>query len=146
MPSLFDALSARPQLARSLAAHLRDLESGTLAPRTLELIALMVAWLNACEYCTCVHEEIARGLGVDEETLARLGDFARNPLFSDAERAALAATVALTREPRALPPALWEALRAHYDEGACVEVIAAIGLNNYLSRTINALQPQLHAP
>jgi AhpD family alkylhydroperoxidase len=143
---LFDALSARPELARSLAAHVREFESGTLPPRTRELIALMVAWLNACEYCTCVHEEIARGLGVDAATLATLGDFARSPHFSDAERAALAATVALTREPRALPPPLWEGLRANYDEAECVEVIAAIGLNNYLSRVINALQLPQHAP
>jgi AhpD family alkylhydroperoxidase len=138
---LFDALSARPALARSLAAHVRELDAGTLPPRTRELIALMVAWLNACEYCTCVHKEVASGLGVDEATLATLGDFARSPLFSDPERAALAATVALTREPRALPPPLWEALRANYDEAGCVEVIAAIGLNNYLSRVINALPP-----
>jgi len=138
----FDALAARPALARSLAAHLRELEAGSIPPRTRELIALMVAWLNACEYCTCAHEEIARSIGVDEATLETLGDFARSPHFSDAERAALSATVALTREPRALPPAVWEALRASYDEGECVEIIAAIGLNNYLSRAINAFQSQ----
>jgi len=143
---LFDALSARPELARSLAAHVRELDAGTLPPRTRELIALMVAWLNACDHCTCVHEEIARSIGVDEATLAALGDFARSPHFSDAERAALTATVALTREPRALPPAAWEGLRANYDEAGCVEVIAAIGLNNYLSRAVNALQLQQHAP
>jgi AhpD family alkylhydroperoxidase len=143
---LFDALAARPVLARSLAAHVRDFETGTLPPRTRELIALMVAWLNACEYCTCVHEAIARSIGVDEATLAELGDYARSPHFSEPERAALAATVALTREPRALPPPLWEALRANYDEAGCVEVIAGIGLNNYLSRVVNALQVQQPAP
>ena len=146
MGDLFGALAARPQLARTLAAHVRELDAGTIPPRTRELIALMVAWLNACEYCTCVHEEIARDIGVDEQTLATLGDFARSPLFSPAERAALSATVALTREPRALPPPVWDELRAQYDEGACVEIVAAIGLNNYLSRVVNALRLQPHAP
>lgn len=146
MADLFGALAARPELARTLAAHVRELDAGTIPPRTRELIALMVAWLNACDYCTCVHEEIARDVGVDEETLATLGDFAGSPRFSPAERAALAATVALTREPRALPQALWDDLRAHYDESGCVEIIAAIGLNNYLSRAINALRLQPHAP
>lgn len=146
MADLFGALAARPQLARTLAAHVRELEAGTIPPRTRELIALMVAWLNACDYCTCVHEEIARDVGVDEATLAALGDFARSPHFSAAERAALAATVALTREPRALPARLWDDLRANYDENECVEVIAAIGLNNYLSRVVNALRLQPHAP
>lgn len=138
--SLFEALGARPALARSLAAHLRDLsDTGSVPARTKELIALMVGWLNACEYCTCVHEEIARGLGVDEGTLATLGDFATSPQFSDPERAALAATVALTREPRALPPAVLDALRANYDEGEVVEVLAVIGANNYVSRLSNSL-------
>jgi len=122
-----------------LAAHVRDLSEGTLPARTRELIALMVGWLNACDYCTCVHEEIARDLGVDEKTLAALGDFATSPLFTVAERAALSATVALTREPRALPPTLWDALRTNYTEGQCIEVLAAIGLNNYVSRLSNAL-------
>ena len=137
---MFEALAARPQIARSLAAHLRDLsDSGTVAARTKELVALMVGWLNACEYCTCVHEDVARSLGVDEATLSVLGDFATSPQFSDAERAALSAAVALTREPRALPPAVSYALRANYDEGEIVEILAVIGANNYVSRLSNSL-------
>jgi AhpD family alkylhydroperoxidase len=141
---LFESLSARPELARTLAAHIRELSDGVVPQRTKELIALMVGWLNACDYCTCVHEEIARGLDVDEATLAELGDFATSARFSDAERAALQATVALTREPRALPPPVWSALRDNYDDAECVEVLCAIGLNNYVSRLSNALS--LHAP
>ena len=138
--SLFSAIAARPQIARTLAAHVRALnEDGTVAPRTKELIALMVGWLNACDYCTCVHEDIALKLGIETETLAELGDFARSDRFSPAERAALAATVALTREPRALPPPVLEQLREYYNEGEIVEILAAIGVNNYVSRLSNAL-------
>ena len=126
-------------MARSLAAHVREFENGVVPARTRELIALMVGWLNACDYCTCVHEEYALKLGVDMQTLESLGDFARSPHFSDAERAALSATVALTREPRALPPPVVDALRAHYDEAAFIEIVSLIGLNNYVSRVSNAL-------
>jgi AhpD family alkylhydroperoxidase len=143
---LFSALNARPELARTLAAHVREFSGGVVPQRTKELIALMVGWLNACEYCTCVHEEIARGLGVDEATLAELGSFATSERFDDAERAALSATVALTREPRALPPAVSAALRANYDEAGVIEVLACIGLNNYVSRLSNALGLQPPAP
>jgi AhpD family alkylhydroperoxidase len=139
MAGLFEALASRPALSRTLAAHVRALDEGSVPARTKELIALMVGWLNACEYCTCVHEDIARGLGVDEATLAMLGNFSSSDAFDDAERAALAATVALTREPRALPPAVRDALDAHYDEAGRIEVLAAIGLNNYVSRLSNAL-------
>jgi AhpD family alkylhydroperoxidase len=114
-------------------------EDGTVPARTKELIALMVGWLNACDYCTCVHEEIALKLGIETETLEELGDFARSDRFSDAERAALAATVSLTREPRALPPPVLAQLRENYNEGEIVEILASIGVNNYISRLSNAL-------
>jgi AhpD family alkylhydroperoxidase len=144
MADLFETLTTRPELMRTLAAHIRSVGSSSLPERTRELIALMVAWLNACDYCTCVHEGIALRVGVDEATLAALGDFATSDRFNDAERAALQATVALTREPRGLPPALRDALQTHYGEAGTVDVLAAIGLDNYLSRLTNALG--LHAP
>ena len=147
--SLFEALAGQPEIARTLAAHLRACgDEGTVGRRVKELIALMVGWLNACDYCTCVHEEIAQHLGISTETLASLGDYARSPHFTDAERAALAATVSLTREPRALPPNLMDALHAQYTPEQCVEIVAAIGLNNYLSRVSNALgvKPPSSAP
>ena len=137
---LFSAIAARPQIARTLAAHLRALhDDGTVPARTKELIALMVGWLNACDYCTCVHEEIALKLGIETQTLAELADFARSDRFTPAERAALAAAVSLTREPRALPPPVLEQLRVHYNDGEVVEILAVIGANNYVSRLSNAL-------
>lgn len=140
MPDLWEALSARPQIARTLARHIEQVESGSVPRRTKELCALMVSWLNACENCTQTHLDMARSLGVDQRALDELGDFARSERFSPAERAALAASVALTREPRALPLPLREELRAHYDEGEIVEIVATIGAYNYVTRVSNALR------
>jgi len=136
---LFEALSARPQIARTLARHVEALEQGTLPARTRELCALMVSWLNACQNCLEAHGEIASQLGVDRATLDDLADFARSERFSPAERAALSASVALTREPRALPPAVRADLESHYDSGTIAEIVATIGLYNYLTRANNAL-------
>jgi AhpD family alkylhydroperoxidase len=137
---LFETLAARPQIARTLARHVDEVAShGTVSQRTKELCALMVAWLCACEYCTCAHEVIAQRIGVDRATLDDLGNFAASERFSAPEQAALAAAVALTREPRGLPPAVLAGLESHYDAGEVVEVIAAIGLYNYLARVGNAL-------
>jgi AhpD family alkylhydroperoxidase len=139
LSELWEALGARPELARTLARHVAELNEGTVPRRTKELCALMVSWLNACENCTQAHAEMARSLGVDKATLDDLENYARSERFSPAERAALAATVALTREPRALPPAVRADLEAHFDAGEIVEIVAAIGLTNYLSRASNAL-------
>ena len=118
-----DGLFAAIRLVRRSLARLRPIcvtlnEDSSVPVRTKELIALMVGWLNACDYCTCVHEAIALRLGIETQTLAQLGDFARSERFNDAERAALAATVSLTREPRALPPPVLEQLKRHYDEAS----------------------------
>jgi alkylhydroperoxidase family enzyme len=85
------------------------------------------------------HSDYAVELGVPQAQLDALFDYARSDAFADAERAALSAAVALTREPRALPPAVRAALEAHYDEGQRVEIVSAIGLFNYLNRSSNAL-------
>jgi uncharacterized peroxidase-related enzyme len=136
----WEALGARPQIARTLARHIGAIEEGAVSRRTKELVALMVSWLNACENCTEVHAEMARALGIDQTTLDELGNFAVSERFSDAERAALSAAVALTREPRALPDAVRDRLAEHYDEGEFVEIVATIGFYNYVTRANNALR------
>ncbi len=140
MAELWESLGVRPELARTLARHVAAVNGGSIAPRVRELCALMVAWLNACESCTETHADMARALGVDRETLDELGNFARSERYAPAERAALSAAVALTREPRGLPDAVREALAQHYDAGEIVEIVAAIGLNNYITRVSNALR------
>ena len=145
---LFEALASRPQIARSLAAQIRDVGSeGTVPKRTKELVAIMVSWLNACVACAKSHEALARYVGVDQATLDELEDYTRSSRFEPAERAALSAAVALTREPRALPKPIWDDLRAHYDEAECVEILATIGLYNYVNRLRNALDltPEMQA-
>ncbi|MBV9971797.1 MAG: carboxymuconolactone decarboxylase family protein, partial [Candidatus Eremiobacteraeota bacterium] len=54
---------------------------------------------------------MARRLGVEDVMLDELWDYARSERFTEAERAALAAAVAITREPRALPETVWQDLR-----------------------------------
>lgn len=143
MADLFESLALRPQLARTLARHIEAVEGGTLDRRTQELCALMVAWLNACERCVETHAEVARELGVDRETLDALGDFARSDRFAPSERAALAAAVALTREPRGLPDAVRAELRRYFEPAQIVEIVATVGLHNYLTRAGNALRTAL---
>ncbi len=138
--SLAAAYATRPEISRSLAEHVRAVtQGGTVSRRTKELCALMVSWLNACIVCAKSHEALARHLGIEQATLDALEDYARSPLFTEAERAAIGASIALTREPRALPPAVRDALDAHYAPGEVSEIVAVIGLYNYLNRLNNAL-------
>lgn len=138
--SLGAAFASQPQIVRSLAEHIRTLtQTGALPARTKELCAIMVSWLNACVVCAKSHEALARHVGVDQATLDELENYATSEKFSEAERAALSCAISLTREPRALPPAVGEALRANYSDGEISEIVAVVGLYNYVNRLNNTL-------
>lgn len=135
-------MSERPrqQIARASAALLRAVvQHGSVSRETKELCGLMVAWLNGCDRCVSAHTAYAQRLGVAKEKLEALFDYARNDAFDEPQRAALAAAVALTREPRALPPAVREQLQQHYSADEIYEILSAIGVANYLTRVNNAL-------
>ncbi|MBV9277964.1 MAG: hypothetical protein JOZ97_06985 [Candidatus Eremiobacteraeota bacterium] len=89
------------------------------------------------------HGALARRLGVEDAMLDELWDYARSERFTKAERAALAAAVAMTREPRAIPDAVWDDLRKHFDDGQIVEIVCTIGLFNYFNRVNNALRIEI---
>ena len=80
---------------------------------------------------------MAKRLGVDEATLRDLENYATSERFSALERAALSAAVALTREPRALPTPVRQQLLLVCDAAALEEIVATIGLFNYLTRLHN---------
>lgn len=133
------ALSARPRIAHSLDEHLLAvLGDGSVPAETKELCAAMVSAVSFSESLLVSHRGAARKLGVAIEKLNDLWDYAHSERFNDAERAALAAAVALSREPRALPPAVWAQLRQHYDEGQIAEILCTVGALNYLARLQNA--------
>jgi alkylhydroperoxidase family enzyme len=59
--------------------------------------------------------------------------------FTEAERAALRLAEVLTTDPRGVDDEIWASLRAHYDEGQIVELVAVVGLFNYFNRFNEAL-------
>jgi len=131
----------RPDLQEAIAAQYRALMLCGSVPRmTKELCATMVSGLNFCTPSMIAHRRSARHCGVSAATLNDLWHFTQSDRFSSAEKAVLAAAVALTREPRALPDAVRAQLREHYDGGQTLEILCVIGLVNYLDRVSNALR------
>jgi AhpD family alkylhydroperoxidase len=145
--NLLRTIALQPELARSLGEHRTSLmERGCVPQITKELCAAMVAGLNFCNPSLVAHRGRARRLGAGNQMLNALWDYARSDLYSAAQKAALAASVALTREPRGLPDTVWNELRAHYDDEQIVEILCVIGFANYLDRVSNALQTEIETP
>lgn len=139
LDSLAD-LEARDTAARELLAQAQMLvEREGVAQTTKELCAMMVAGLNFCTPLLVECRGRARRLGVRIEKLNAIWDNARSDFYDVSERAALAAAVALTREPRGLPDPIWDQLRSHYKDEQIVEILTVIAIFNGIARIGNAL-------
>ncbi len=114
-------------------------EKAGLPKRTLELVHLRASQINGCSVCVDGHWRIAKKLGEAEERLFAVGAWRDAPYFTDAERAALALTEAITRladRADAVPDEVWNEVARHFDEptrGALVLAIANINVWNRLN-------------
>jgi alkylhydroperoxidase family enzyme len=91
---------------------------------------------------------LARRQGWTDEQLKDLANFAQRSDFTDKEKTALRLAERVTRDSHTVDDQLWNELRAHFDEGEIVELLAAIGLFNYFNRFNDALEmePTASAP
>jgi AhpD family alkylhydroperoxidase len=105
---------------------------------TLTLVALRASQINGCSVCVDMHSRELRAVGEPDERIFTVAAWRETPYFSDAERAALALTEALTRvadQADPVPDAIWDPAAEHFDEvqlGALVLDIATVNLWNRL--------------
>jgi AhpD family alkylhydroperoxidase len=108
-------------------------------PINHELLHLRASQINGCSVCVDMHAKAARRGGESEERVFAVAAWRDAPYFSDAERAALALTEAVTRiadKAEPVPDAIWDAAAEHFDEtqlGALVLDIAQINVWNRLN-------------
>jgi alkylhydroperoxidase family enzyme len=84
-----------------------------------------------------MHPRIARKDGETDERLFTVAAWRDAPYFTDAERAALALTEALTRisdQPDPVTDAIWDEAARHYDEAALGALVLSISLINVWNR------------
>ncbi|HLH36467.1 MAG TPA: carboxymuconolactone decarboxylase family protein [Alloacidobacterium sp.] len=141
VPNMFRTMAHRPEIFETMIAHFEAiLQTGTVPLKLKELVIVRTSQINQCEYCLGSHTKIARDLGWSEDQLVHLKDFENRNDFTAAEKAALRLAEQMTLDSNHVSDGLFEELRAHFDEGEIVELMAAIGLFNYFNRFNNALQ------
>ena len=108
------------------------------APKTtLELVHLRASQINGCSFCVDIGARNARKGGETEERLFAVAAWREAPYFTDAERAALALTEAITRladQSDPVPDAVWEEAARHYSEQELSGVILMIATTNLFNR------------
>src|SRR5205085_1120431 len=111
--------------------------SRTRVPISRELVHLRASQINGCSVCVDMHAKAARDSGESEERVFAVAAWRETPYFSDAERAALALTEALTRladQAEPVPDAIWDAAAEHFDETQLGALVLDIGLINLWNR------------
>ena len=126
-----------PNAMQALHALGASAEKGGVPSRTLGLVQLRASQINGCSLCVDMHPRMLKQAGETDERLFALAAWRDAPYFSDAERAALALTEAITRlSDRAdpVPDEIWKEATRHYDERALAGLLLTIATANFYNR------------
>ncbi len=118
-------------------------ESG-LRQELAEIVGLRASQINGCGACVHGHTVNLRKAGVSEERISAVAAWRHAPFFSDAERAALKLTEAVTRladlSEESVPDALWDEVADHFDEKELSGLILTVSLTNMFNRINTTIQ------
>src|SRR5262245_27886170 len=126
-----------PQAMQALHALGMASDKGGVPAGTIGLVQLRASQINGCSVCLDMHCRQLKKAGETDERLFALAAWRDAPYFTDAERAALALTEAITRlsdRPDPVPDAVWQEASRHYSEPGLGSLILSIALINVWNR------------
>jgi AhpD family alkylhydroperoxidase len=135
-PTVFPGYSA---MAKAIFAQL------DVPPMERELVVLVVAVLQDCEYEWAQHEQIAAAMGIPREQIdaVKAGNFTSG-VFNAREQALFEFTQQTVRDVR-VNDAAYEAVAAFYTHRQIIELLYTIGSYMMLSRIMEVAQIELDA-
>lgn len=136
-PRMKHPVAIYPEAMRALHALGKAAHNPAVPLQTLMLVELRASQINGCSVCVDMHSRDLKRHGDTDERIFGVAAWRDNPAFSEAERAALALTEALTRiSDRADPVTdeIWAEAARHYDEAALATLIIAIANINVWNR------------
>ena len=116
-----------------------------LPTATHKLVELRASQINGCAVCVDMHARELKALGESDARINTVAAWRETPYFSEAERAALALTEAVTRladRPDPVPDEIWEEAAQHHDEQQLAALVVAIATINMWNR-LNASTRQI---
>src|SRR6266702_820018 len=129
-----------PDAMNAIQALLKATRKGGVPQAVLELVHLRASQINGCSFCVDSGARSAKKAGETDERLFAVAAWREAPYFTEAERAALALTEAVTRlADRAdpVPDEGFDEAARHYDEQGLAALILMIATTNLFNR-VNA--------
>ena len=140
-PEVFKAMQSLAEAAGLIGAA----PDGDLSTAFLQLLQLRASQINGCSVCVDGHWKIARKGGEKDDRLFAVAAWRDTPYFTEAERAALELTEAITRladRDDPVPDDLWAAAAKHYDEKALSTLVLNAAIINVWNRVNVATKQQ----
>jgi AhpD family alkylhydroperoxidase len=128
----------------AIYALLKATEKADLPPVTTELVNLRASQINGCSVCVDIHTRALKKLGEKDNRIFCVAAWREAPYYSEAERAALELSEAVTRiadRSDAVPDEVWNEAAKHYSEIQLSALLVSIGIVNLFNR-INAATRQ----
>jgi len=126
-----------PDAMQALFALNKATEKDGLPYVTTKLVHLRASQINGCSVCVDMHSRELKKAEQKDERIFAVAAWRDTPYFTDAERAALALTEAVTRlsdKADPVPDDVYNEAARHYDETALAALIVSIGLINIWNR------------
>jgi AhpD family alkylhydroperoxidase len=104
---------------------------------THKLVHLRASQINGCSVCVDMHAHELKKAGESDQRIFAISAWRETPYFTDAERAALALTEALTRlsdREDPVPDHVWNEAARHYNEAGLAALIVSIAQINVWNR------------
>lgn len=120
-------------------------QTENLPPALVQMLAFAVSLSAGCRYCQAHTSHSAHRLGETNERLAAILDYESSPVFTEAERAALALAFAAGAVPNEVTDAHFEALQGHYSERQVTQIVAIVSMFGFLNRWNDTMGTTLEA-
>ena len=144
MPNSVLAMLRVPGLAQALGAmNSAVMGQGQVDKGFKRLIAHMASRAAGCQYCMAHTAAGSQVHGVSPQKLNALWTFESSPLFTAAERVALALALAAGQTPNATDDALFARLKTHWSEEQILEITGVVSLFGFLNRWNDTLATPL---
>jgi AhpD family alkylhydroperoxidase len=126
-----------PEARTAIQELIKASYRGGVPAKTLALVHLRASQINGCSFCVDTGWRHARKAGESDERLYTVAAWRHAPYFTEAERAALALTEAVTRlsdREDPVPDEIWNQAARHYDERAMAALLLYVATTNVFNR------------
>jgi len=130
-----DIKQLEPKAYKVLYAMEKYLSTIDLSLQLRELIKIRVSQINKCAYCIELHTKDARKAGETERRIYALPAWEESPLFTEAERAVLELTDAITKiSEHGVSDKIFENVQKHFNDNQVAQIIIVINQMNSWNR------------